>query len=63
MARILQAALFLKDPSQDELDLPVQAPQLIVCPPLKRRENRRIDAEQERFPICHKRLSGAACRR
>jgi len=39
--------------AQHELDLSVQAPELIVGPRLQRIEDRRIDAKQERLALSH----------
>jgi hypothetical protein len=54
--------LLLQDAAQHELDLSVQAPQVIVRPSLEGVEDLRVDAEQEGFAR-QRNLSGGACRR
>ncbi len=44
LGRALQAARLAQGAPQEELDLPVQAPQIIVGPSLQGRERGRIDA-------------------
>ena len=38
-------------PAEEELDLPVQAPQVVVRPPLHRLQDGRVDAKKERFAL------------
>src|SRR5688572_21601426 len=45
--------LLLQHLSQHELDLPVQAPQLVVRPRLQRFEDGGIDAKEERLALSH----------
>jgi hypothetical protein len=39
--------------TEQKLDLPVQAPQIVVRPPLDLLQQRWIDPEQERFAFSH----------
>jgi hypothetical protein len=47
------AAGLLEGPAQQELDLRVEAAQIVVRPPLDGLQQRRIDTKQEGFPIRH----------
>jgi hypothetical protein len=47
------AARLLERAAEQELDLRVEAAQIIVRPPLDGLQQGRIDTKQERFPISH----------
>ena len=59
LAAIIRFALrnlppgFLQDSPQQELDLRVQAAQVVVGPALERVEDVAIDPQQERLPVGH----------
>jgi hypothetical protein len=48
-----QPPLGLEQPPEHELNLPVQAPQLIVGPVLEGVEDRRVDAEEKCLALGH----------
>jgi len=50
---LLQAAGLLGSPAQDELDLRVEAAQIVVRPALKGFQHGWIDTKQERFTVSH----------
>ena len=58
---VREPPLALQRAPQDELDLPVDAAQLVAGPPLQGREDLRIDAQQERLAGGHP-ATGAGCR-
>ncbi len=53
---ILDPPSFLQGSSQQVLDLPVQAAQIVVSPPLNCVEDFTIYAQRERFAVCHRQL-------
>jgi hypothetical protein len=55
--RLLEPSFFHQQPPKQKLDLPVQAPQVVVGPFLERLQHLRIDPQQKRLPLSH-RFSG-----
>jgi len=58
-----QPAFLLERAAQHELDLSVQAPQVIVRPSLQGVEDLRVNPEEKGFAWRQRNLSGEACRR
>ncbi len=50
-ARLLDAACLLDRAAQEELDLPVEAPQIVVRPALDGFQQGRVDTKEKRFPF------------
>lgn len=50
---LLAPALVLQYPPQQELDLAVQAAQVVVCPALNGVENVAVDSQEEWLPVGH----------
>jgi hypothetical protein len=57
----LQSPGVLQHAAEDELDLPVQAAQVVVRPALEGVEDVAIDPQQKRFPLSHKSLIDRPC--
>jgi hypothetical protein len=47
----------LERTSKQELDLPVEAAQIVIRPAMHRLEQLRVDAKQERFAFSHDRAT------
>jgi len=58
----LQAPLLLQSPAQNELDLRVEAAQIVARPPLQAVEHRTVDPEQEGLALGHRVPIDRACR-
>jgi hypothetical protein len=53
IATLLRAACLLDRFTQDELDLPVEAAQIVVRPALERSQQGRVDTKQEGLSLSH----------
>jgi len=56
--RLLFSARLLEGAAQEELDLRIEAAQIVVRPALDRLQQGRVDTKQEGFPIRHDVLTG-----
>ena len=53
LAALVQAARLLGGPAQHELDLPVEASQIVVRPALKGLQQGTVDTQKERLSFSH----------